>query len=353
MHEILISVLASIYNSEEYIEQFMNSLFSNTFADKCEFIFCDDCSTDSTVAIAERIMESYSLRTMLIKNAENVGLPMNRNVLLDRASGDYVIFVDSDDWVEPDYIEKFYTKIRETGADIISCSFIKENPGGSSTYALQHLSSGSLDNIRDFVSHKISHCVWNKTIKMSLIKENGIRFPNIKNLKKCDDSYFMGDVFLAAESFAEIPEYLYHYRKDRPGSLSDSTKQDADGLLLPVKFSLYYEQKLKDAGIMGTAEAGEDSVPAAAKQYEEQLKAAFGFNRCFIRWKILMTENEVIRREYYRVFPGCGRYAASDSDPNWYKRFVFYNCDRGHLKLAELLVLLYKKLDKAGIHRNR
>lgn len=124
----LISVLIPIYKVEAYIEKCVKSLFGQTY-ENIEYIFVDDCTPDNSIAVLQSVMEKYPCRrnrTRIIRNATNQGIAAVRNILLENATGEYVIFIDSDDWVELSMIENLVNEAQATDADIVCCDLIVE-----------------------------------------------------------------------------------------------------------------------------------------------------------------------------------------------------------------------------------
>ena len=126
-----VSIIIPIYNVEQWIERCAHSLFGQTMED-LEYIFIDDCTPDDSVAILLRVLESYPHRkhqVKLLHNEKNHGLAFTRACGIQAASGDYIIYSDSDDWVELDYCEKLYQKAVEEHADVVACSHFESFDG--------------------------------------------------------------------------------------------------------------------------------------------------------------------------------------------------------------------------------
>ncbi|MGK4255997.1 glycosyltransferase family 2 protein [Bifidobacterium pullorum] len=112
----LVSILLAVYNVENYVERCVRSLQSQTYPN-IEIIVVDDCSSDSSGSIVEKLASNDSHITV-IHHKKNMGLSSARNTGLDHAHGQFITFVDSDDWVEPDYVSYLYDLSLRTGADI-------------------------------------------------------------------------------------------------------------------------------------------------------------------------------------------------------------------------------------------
>ena len=112
-----VSVIMTAYNVEKYIGQAIESILNQTHKD-LELVLVDDCSTDGTLSVIESFEDD---KILLVRNPKNLGCGMSRRIGIDASSGDYIITIDSDDWIDLDYIEKMVKNAEETGADIV-CS---------------------------------------------------------------------------------------------------------------------------------------------------------------------------------------------------------------------------------------
>lgn len=123
----LVSVVVPVYGVEKYIKRCAESLFSQTIAASCEFIFVDDCSPDNSIGILKSVVQKYpALDVKIIVHEKNKGLASARNTGFAQVTGKYFINVDSDDWVEPNYIEVLVSEAERTCADITGCNLIYE-----------------------------------------------------------------------------------------------------------------------------------------------------------------------------------------------------------------------------------
>ena len=121
MSDIKVSVIIPVYNVERYIEMCLSSLVEQTLED-IELIIINDGSPDNSQAIIDRYMEQYPGMIKCIVR-ENGGQATARNEGIEIARGEYLAFVDSDDYVEVTMMEKLYSRAKETGADIVACGF--------------------------------------------------------------------------------------------------------------------------------------------------------------------------------------------------------------------------------------
>ena len=120
-----VSILVPIYNVSQYIERSARSLFGQTMED-LEYIFVDDCSPDNSVEILKQVLEEYPLRKGQVKilhHEKNSGTPQARKDAIHAAQGEYILHVDSDDYLDVNMVEKLYAKALEDDADIVACDF--------------------------------------------------------------------------------------------------------------------------------------------------------------------------------------------------------------------------------------
>ena len=124
----LISICVPVYNVAPYIERCVRSLMEQRY-EELEYIFVDDCSTDDSIAILKRTITAYPTRSdsvHLYYNGRNKGLAYTRRESIIHATGQYIVCVDSDDWIAPDMVEELYHRMQEEAADITCSAYLKE-----------------------------------------------------------------------------------------------------------------------------------------------------------------------------------------------------------------------------------
>ena len=119
----MISVIIPVYNSENYLFVTLNSILKQTYSD-FEVICIDDCSTDSSVEILEYFSKKDE-RIIVVKNIENKGVSFSRNLGLKSAKGDYIFFLDSDDWISPNTLEKLFTNAKSNDSDLVFYKLVR------------------------------------------------------------------------------------------------------------------------------------------------------------------------------------------------------------------------------------
>lgn len=213
-----LSLIVPVYGVEKYIARFAESAFGQTYND-IQFIFVNDGTKDRSMEILHDLIEarySHLKPHIAIINKENEGLPAARKTGLEHADGEYILFADSDDWLETDAVEKIMAKADETDADIIYFDLIKEY-GHKTSYKREkeYTAQTKDDFIINIFNYKSHGYTVTKCFRKKIYEDNVIYTPK---LGMHEDIYLMSQIIFYADSLAHIPEALYHYRKDNPDS---------------------------------------------------------------------------------------------------------------------------------------
>ena len=216
-----VSIIVPVYNVEPYLRQCMDSLVNQTLKD-IEIIAVDDGSPDN----CGTILDEYAAKDSRIKviHKENGGLSAARNDGLKHVTGEYLAFVDSDDWVEPETYETAYNRAVETGADIMIFDHYK-NIGNKQIpfYAnSEEFISNDKETIYGFLLSALWHSFnpidpewiqgypWNKIIRSSMVKDNDLQF--CTNVKANEDVIFNLHIFHFSKKIGYVKGNFYHYR---------------------------------------------------------------------------------------------------------------------------------------------
>lgn len=221
---VKVSVIIPVYNVEKYLKRCLDSVLNQTLRD-IEIICINDGSTDTSV----QILEEYGTKIKVI-HSKNKGVSEARNTGLKAATGEYIAFLDSDDFVDDTFYEKLYKGATEYNADIACANILRENEK-EKTHIVKYDELTTAKDIQD--RFNLAYCpkynfVWNKIYKKSLLDENKILFvPGIVY----EDMCFTPDVLQVAKCVISVPGTNYHYWKHK-GSLikCNSDKARADKL---------------------------------------------------------------------------------------------------------------------------
>ena len=215
----LISVIVPVYRVEEYLERCVKSILSQTY-ENLEVILVDDGSPDQCPAICDACAEKDA-RVKVI-HQENKGLSGARNAGIDAASGEYLAFVDSDEYVSPHFIEELYQLLQDTGCAIGQCRFsyvkgdglVEEGDSAFCIYRGESLMEqlyGPEEKATCFV------VAWNKLYRAELFKETGIRYPEGRIHEDEATTYRL---FHEAKKLAFLDRALYGYYTENGGSIT-------------------------------------------------------------------------------------------------------------------------------------
>lgn len=203
-----VSIIVPIYNVEPYLRQCVDSILGQTFRD-FELILVDDGSPDGCPAICDEYAEKDPRVRVIHK--ENGGLSSARNAGLDIAQGEYIAFVDSDDWVQPGYLERLLDAIQNNGADMAMCGVEKFWPEESRAeqFPLSNQILAYGESVSLLVSSAWYHAVaWNKLYSKRLFDK--LRFPD--GYLHEDEAIFH-HIIHQCNQVAMIEDVLYHYRQ--------------------------------------------------------------------------------------------------------------------------------------------
>lgn len=243
-----VSVIVPVYAVEEYVGQCAASLFSQTW-DNCEFIFVDDGTPDRSIPVIEQVLDDSfpHLRSRVhILHEPNSGLPVARMTGLAAATGEYIIHVDSDDWVEPDYISHLVRRAMDEDADVVYCDFYKEYLRKEHGYYAEGDFSPSTGPVAVKCMHNsvIRAYMWNKLVHRSLYDLQNMVIPK---WSFHEDIVFQTQILFGARKVVHLHEALYHYRRRRKGALTSCSivkthRQSSENMFL------LYDALPKDSG---------------------------------------------------------------------------------------------------------
>ncbi|MDR1467488.1 MAG: glycosyltransferase [Oscillospiraceae bacterium] len=218
-----ISVIVPVYNVEKFLPKCLNSIINQTFKDT-EVILVNDGSRDSSGKIAESFA-SFNKNFILI-NKKNGGLSEARNKGLEIARGDYISFIDSDDYVHPKFLERLHNLMKKHNADIAYCNYFLYFPESKLKicYPLRPIKSiyASENALKKLISANTLHSfAWNKLYKRSLFIDNNIKFEKLY----FEDIATVPQLFYFANKIAITSKPLYYYTQ-RKGSILRSMNAD-------------------------------------------------------------------------------------------------------------------------------
>ena len=208
-----ISVIMPIYNAEKYLDETINSIINQSIEfENIELILVDDKSTDSSREIIKRYCEKYdNIKSIFLK--ENTGAPgIPRNIGIENATADYLMFSDNDDLYYPDICKELYETLINENADIVCCNKIYTDSNGS----VKHKNKLKKYWYDDEIILFENTTVWNYIFKKSIVNENNIRFITEIN----EDSIFVLEYLLQSHKLVYLENLIGYEHIERNTSLS-------------------------------------------------------------------------------------------------------------------------------------
>ena len=212
-----VSIAVPVYSVARYIERCARSLFEQTYG-ALECVFIDDASPDDSMEILTGLLQQYPARAAAVKivrHPANRGLSAARNTALEHCTGEFITHVDSDDYLEPDAIEKLVARQIATGADIVSGDFIRHTQDGEISETRpdypdrEHMLSDLTEQI-----HR--HEIWGRLIRRSLYSDHHITTEEGCNVG--EDWQALVPLVYYSRTLAHLGEPVYHYNCTNPGS---------------------------------------------------------------------------------------------------------------------------------------
>lgn len=255
-----VSIIVPIYNVEKYLSRCLDSIFNQTLQE-IEVIAVNDGSTDRCLDI----LLNYKKKDPRLKiiNKENEGVSAARNNGLEVANGEYLGFVDPDDWIEMNMYEDLYTLAEEENADVVMCSYIREF--GTHSKEKQFNITEQVKFIGTEVHEKVMRrligplgeevgspelldawgTVWSKLYRAKLIRDNNITFTDLHEIGTNEDSLFNIEVLYYSNSFIFTNKHFYHYWRGNTSSVTSNYKPNliSQWKCLYEKLSVFIEEK--------------------------------------------------------------------------------------------------------------
>lgn len=225
-----VSVLIPVYNAERYIGECLQSIINSDYQD-LQILVIDDGSHDKSLSIIKEFAKlDYRIEYF---SRENKGIAATRNELLERAIGDAVLYVDSDDWIDPEMVSSLVKILQDDEeVGIAMCRPIKEFSNNTTlSHKTDNVSKlGHEDMIRQYLIHRqITGALWNKLIRKSVI--GPAKFPH--GIWYGEDAFFVWNVMKNVDALSILDSQLYHYRIS-DSSISSSGFNEKKMTCIPV-----------------------------------------------------------------------------------------------------------------------
>ena len=235
MRQPQVSIIVPVYNVQNYIERCLNSLVNQTFKD-IEIITINDGSTDKSLELLNKYAKE-DIRVSVIDLGDE-GVSYCRNLGIEKANGKYIMFVDSDDWIDSNMVEVMYKKAEENNLDLVMCSYIREFKDRSKEkifnlpkeiiYKENEVKNELLRKLVGPIKEELSNpelldalgTVWGKLYRVDILKENKLKFVDLKEIGSAEDTLFNIFTFNYLKKVMFLNKPMYHYWRDNPKSVT-------------------------------------------------------------------------------------------------------------------------------------
>ena len=231
MERPLASIVIPVHNAGARLERCLGSASAQTL-ERVEFVCVDDGSTDGSPEVLARHAAADCRFTVVAQPCRGVSAARNAGVRM--AQGEWVLFMDADDYAEPSFAERLVSEGGELGAQIAICSFDEFCEGPERHFPRESCPEGrlygrafSLADMEGPSTSLVTPNVWRMAFRRDFLDAEGVSFP--EGLRTSEDLAFIYRALFAAERICLVPDVLYHYRRDTAGSLTRKDRGE-DGL---------------------------------------------------------------------------------------------------------------------------
>jgi glycosyltransferase involved in cell wall biosynthesis len=227
----VVSILVPVYNVSKYIERCAHSLLMQSMAN-IEYVFVNDCTPDDSIEKLQKVITQYPPKNVkIIHHTKNRGSAAARDTAIKNSTGKYILFIDSDDWVEPDMVETMCRKAEEEQADIVVCDFMIE-AAKETTVVSDFVPESKNDYFAYMLENKLcSGYLWNKLVDRDLYKRTGCC--RIDGFNYLEDRYLCTLLYFYAQKIIKVDKVFYHYDRTNENSIScKKTKAHFENVVL-------------------------------------------------------------------------------------------------------------------------
>ena len=207
--KIQVTILMPIYKVERYLEKTLCSIFNQTYP-YLDYVFVNDCSPDNSLQVLHDILEKHEIdsdRYIIVNHTQNEGIAVSRTDCIANAKGDYVFFVDSDDWIKENAVETMVAATKDGTIDIVGCDFMKDYLSGKTTYHHEDYADSCRENLYKCLNYDIATVLWKLLIRKDLFNN----FTITPHVDIVEDYIMSVKLYYYAKSFVALPQAFYHY----------------------------------------------------------------------------------------------------------------------------------------------
>ena len=222
-NSLKVSILVPFYNVEKYVSRCVESLFTQTYHN-IEYIFVNNCSPDNSMEVINTLIDKYGVadKCKMIIHEKNMGISASRNDCLDNMTGDYFLFVDSDDYIDRDMVELLVEAAIKENADISGCGYIEEYPNHSVEFPQKYTNDHD-EMMRAITLLTLKGVMWKLLIRSTIVTGHREEVRFVQDRSMVDDYLFCCQVFYYAKRFACVDRCMYHWIQYNPNNYTHTT----------------------------------------------------------------------------------------------------------------------------------
>ena len=220
---IKVSILVPFYKVERYVSRCVESLFTQTYKN-IEYVFVNDCTPDRSMEVINEMIDKYGVasKCKMIVHEQNLCISASRNDCLDNMTGDYFLFVDSDDYIDKDMVECLVDAAMKENADISGCGYIEE----FADHSVEHPQKYTNDHdemMRAITLLTIKGVMWKLLVRSTIVTDHKDEVRVIPDRNMVDDYLFCCQIFYYAQRFVGVDRCMYHWIQYNPNNYTHTT----------------------------------------------------------------------------------------------------------------------------------
>lgn len=221
--KIKVSILVPFYKVENYVGRCVDSLFTQTY-DNIEYVFVNDRTPDRSMEVINEKIEEYGMssKCKIIIHEQNQGISASRNDCLDNMTGDFFLFIDSDDYIDNDMVEMLVEAALKENADISGCGYIEEYADHSVKHPQKYTNNHD-EMMRAITLLTIKGVMWKLLVRSTIVTEHRAEVRFVLDRNMVDDYLFCCQIFYYAKRFAGVDRCMYHWIQYNPNNYTHTT----------------------------------------------------------------------------------------------------------------------------------
>lgn len=324
-----ISVIIPMYNVENVMSRCVQSLFEQTLKD-FEVIFVNDCSNDNTLNELGRQLKKYKredIEVKIISHEQNSGVAVARNTGLDNATGEYVYYIDADDYCDTDTLEVMYSKAKSEELDVIGCEWMLTFASNARHMVQPEVSTGC-EAFEKMCNGVMRWNLWLFMVKRSLYESETFRF--IPGANMGEDLMVMMKLLLNARKVSVIHRPLYHYIQTNSNAMTKN-------------FSAYRHQVSENV----------EEIERYLEQNRLVEKYSFHINQLKLNLKLplIISDKKSDYELWQSWFPESNRFAGENLEQPFRTRFIQKCAAKGRFAVVSLYYTLVVKFVYGVIYK--